>query len=355
MTHARAARTKKDNALTKSARIVCFGELLVRLSAPGRELLLQRPQLEAHIGGAEANVAVGLARLGLDAAFASIVPNNALGQAALGELRRYGVDASNVKTRDGRMGLYFLTTGAIHRPSEVLYDRADSAFANAPADTIDWPGVLHGASWLHVSGITAAVSANASQAAINAVRAARAAGLKVSLDCNYRAKLWEARPGDDPRAILSTIMAEADLMFADVRDIELITGKSVGEGDDIERRRHAAALAFAMFPNLNRLAGTVRKVVSVDHNDLAGTMFTRDGVWTTQEYAVTPIVDRIGGGDAFAAGLLYGLETGLPDQDALDFAIAAACIKHSIPGDFSLASADDVRGFLSDNKFDVRR
>lgn len=340
--------------MSPSSRIVCFGELLIRLSAPGRELLLQSPQLAVHVGGAEANVAVSLARFGLDAAMVSVVADNALGQAAIGELRRYGVDTRGVVTGDGRMGLYFLTQGAIHRPSEVLYDRANSAFAQAKSDLIDWTETLADASWLHVSGVTPAISGAASDAAIRAVRAARAAGVKVSVDCNYRAKLWETRT-DDARTILSALLAEADLVFADHRDIELITGKSAGAGSDNERREQAVEIAFGAFPKLKRIAGTVRKVASVDHNDLAGAMFTRDGRWTTQEYAITPIVDRIGGGDAFAAGVLYGLESGLSDQEALDFAIAAACVKHSIPGDFSLATARDIQLFLSENRFDVRR
>lgn len=338
----------------KPPRIVCFGEIMLRLNAVGRELLLQSPMLQVNAGGAEANCAVSLARLGLDAAFVTVLPDNTLGQAALGELRRHGVDTSRIVTGAGRMGLYFVTPGAIHRPTEVLYDRVDSAFALAKPDLIDWKSVLAGADWLHVSGVTPAISANASQAALRAVKAARAAGLKVSFDSNFRAKLWENRK-EDARAILSGIIAESDLLFADHRDIELATGQSAGNGGDHDRRAKAFAIAFATFPNLKRIAGTVRKVVSVDHNELAGVMYARDGVWQTQSYHVTPIVDRIGGGDAFAAGLLYGLGTGLSEQEALDFAIGAACLKHSVPGDFNLVSANDVRNFLSESCFDVRR
>lgn len=335
-------------------RVACFGEVLIRLSAPGREYLLQSPQLNVHVGGAEANVAVSLARLGVDARVVTIAARNALGEAALGELRRYGVDVSHARSVDGRMGLYFLAPGAIHRPSEVLYDRADSAFARAPADAIDWNAALKGAEWLHLSGITPAVSASASEAAVRAARAARAAGVKVSFDSNFRARMWESR-GDDPRPVLSELMAQADLAFAEPRDIELVTGKKIEGANDEARRKHAAAIAFAAFPNLQRIASTTRTSVNVDHNTLSGVMFSRSGAWTTQEYALTPIIDRIGGGDAFAAGLLYGLIEGMADQESLDFAIAAACLKHSIPGDFNLARTDDIRLFLSENKFDVRR
>jgi 2-dehydro-3-deoxygluconokinase len=344
----------KESRLPKPSRVVCFGELLIRFSAPDHELLLQSPRLAVHFGGAEANVAVSLARLGLDPAMVSTVADNALGQAAIGELRRYGVDTTHVRAREGRMGLYFLTPGAIQRPSEVLYDRADSAFARASAEGLDWGAALAGASWLHVSGVTPAVSAEGAEASLAAVRAARAAGVKVSMDSNYRARLWSAR-SDDPRLILSAIVAEADLIFADPRDIEMVTGKSCGAGEESERRARAAAIAFEAFPKLTRVAATLRKTISVDHNELSAVMFTRACAYAAPTYTLTPIVDRIGGGDAFAAGLLYGLETGLGDQETLDFALAAACLKHSIPGDFSLASADDVRLCLSENRFDVRR
>lgn len=341
--------------MSSQARIVCFGEMLLRLSAPDRELLLQSPRLEARYGGAEANVAVSLARFGLNTAFVTAAPeNNALAEAGLGELRRHGVDTSAALRAPGRLGIYFITQGALQRPSDILYDRAGSSFANAAPDLIDWTKTLAGADWLHVSGVTPAVSANAASAALTALRTARAQGIRVALDCNFRAKLWEAR-GEDPRPVLAALMAEADLMFANARDIELVTGAAAAGADSAARDASAAEIAFAAFPNLKRIACTMREVVSVDHNRLAGAMFTREGAWSTPAYELNPIVDRIGGGDAFAAGILYGLCTGLSDQDTLDFAVAAACLKHSIPGDFNLSSAEDVRLFLSDSRFDVRR
>ncbi|HVK79846.1 MAG TPA: sugar kinase, partial [Verrucomicrobiae bacterium] len=302
-------------------RFVCFGELLIRLSPPGRELLLQTPQLSTHYGGAEANVAISLARLGHDARMVSVVPENTLAQGALGELRRYGVDTSGVQTGAGRMGLYFMTAGAGQRPSDVLYDRAQSAFALAAPDAIDWKAALGGADWLHVSGVTPAVSANAAEAALHAVKTARSYGVKVSFDANFRAKLWEVR-GDDPRPTLNALFAEADLMFANARDITLVTGDKCGSDEE------AAKVAFARYPNLQRIAATERKVVSSDHHELCGLMFTRAGATRTTNNSITGIVDRIGGGDAFAAGLLHGLAKGSSDQDTLDFAVAAACLKH---------------------------
>ena len=199
-------------------RVVCFGELLLRFSAPGHELLLQTPRLDVHVGGAEANVAVGLARLGRPAAMISAVPDNALGQAALGELRRHGVDVAGVQTLPGRMGLYFLSAGAVTRPFEVLYDRAASAFALAQPDLIDWDAALAGASWLHLSGVTPALGARAAEAAIRAAEGAVRLGVPVSFDGNYRAKLWAAWEGDGP-AILRRLMAAADL--PDVHDLRV--------------------------------------------------------------------------------------------------------------------------------------
>ncbi|MBW3617207.1 MAG: sugar kinase [Proteobacteria bacterium] len=321
-----------------TGRVVCFGELLLRLAAPGREFLLQTPRLDVYYGGAEANVAVSLSRFGHPAAIVSVIPDNHLAHAALGELRRWGVDTSRVVEGSGRMGLYFLETGAIHRPSDILYDRADTAFARAPADAVNWTQALAGADRLHVSGASAAVSAAAAEAVVRAAEAARAAGVPVSVDCNYRQKLWEAWSGDAP-AVLRRLLSAADVVFGDHRDFGLVLGR------DIPSREAGAEAAFQAFPGLRWIASTSREQLSVDHHALSGFVFNREGAWTTPTYTVTPIVDRIGGGDAYAAGVLHGLLTGLDEQATARFAIAAACIKHSTPGDFNLASATDVEGF----------
>lgn len=333
---------------------VCFGELLLRLSAPDNELLLQSGSLAAHIGGAEANVAVSLAHFGHATRVVSVVPDNALGKAALGELRRHGVDTSAIQTGEGRMGVYFLTVGAGLRPSEVLYDRADSAFALAAAEAVDWSPILANASWLHVSGITPALSQNAATAALRAARAARAQGRFVSFDCNYRAKLWQRWRGD-ARGVLRELLAEADLVFAEERDMALILGGDYQKLPATERFQASAADAFAMFPHLKRVATTVRTQRSVDDHDLAAKLMTREGLVTTRTYSIGRIIDRIGSGDAFAAGVLHGIETGLGDQGALDFGLAAACLKHSIPGDFNLSTLADVHNLLQDSGFTVRR
>lgn len=336
-------------------RIVCFGELLLRLGAPGRERLLQTPRLEVHVGGAEANVAVALARLGHAAAVVSVVPDNPLGAAAVDELRRHGVDAASVRTGAGRQGLYFLATGALHRPSEVIYDRAQSAFALTAADSYDWPALLADADALHVSGVTPALGAACATATLDAVRRARALGLQVSFDGNFRQKLWAERRAEAP-AILRGIIAEADIALADHRDIAVALELQPAGATAAETFANAARAAFGAFPHLQRLATTLRTQHNVDHHSLTALMATRSGdLHAAPEYSLPSIVDRIGGGDAFAAGVLHGLCTGMPEQNALHFGLAAACLKHSQPGDFSLADESEIAALVAQQGFDVRR
>ncbi|NWG53183.1 MAG: sugar kinase [Hydrogenophilaceae bacterium] len=337
--------------MRKDGRIVAFGEILIRLSAPGAEWLLQSKALEVAFGGAEANVAVSLARFGHDVRMLSFAPDNALGRAACEELRRYGVDVDGVKTAAGRMGLYFLTPGAGPRAAEVLYDRAGSAFARADFDAIDWAEALAGAGLLHVSGVTAALGPEAARGVQRAVREARRLGVAVSFDCNYRAKLWEAWNGNAAR-VLKDILAHADIVFGDHRDIALALGRTFAA--DEARDRHAAAEAFAAFPQLGRIAHTTRVQHSANHNELSATLYARDGVHHAPGMDLTHIVDRIGAGDAFAAGLLHGLRSGMEDGRALSFALAAACLKHVTPGDFNLARVGDVEAML-ERGLEVRR
>ncbi|MES2340238.1 MAG: sugar kinase [Pseudomonadota bacterium] len=337
-----------------AGQVVCFGEVLVRLAAPENELLLQSPSLKVCFGGAEANVAVSLARFGHAARMLSVLPDNGLGQAAIDELRRHGVDTSGISLTPGRMGLYFLTPGAGQRSAQVLYDRADSAFCRG-AGTIDWEAALGGAGWLHISGVTAAIGPDTADAAVDAVRAARRLGLTVSMDCNYRATLWQAWNGDAP-AILAQMLSQADLVFGDHRDIALVLKAAAPEGLEAEGlRRWAAERAFKAWPNLARLACTDRVQHTVNHHDLTGFLFSRQGAWRTESRPLNPIVDRIGGGDAFAAGVIHGLLAGLSEADTLDFAVAAAALKHTIPGDFNLATLADVEALLSASGLDVRR
>jgi len=333
---------------TSPAPVVCFGELLLRLTATGGHLLEELPALQPFIAGAEANVAVGLARLGHATNMVSVVPRDALGAAAVNTLRRWGVDTGGIVAAPGRMGLYFLTPGAIHRPSDILYDRTGSAFATYDFSGFDWACILAGAGWLHVSGITAALGANCVEAALAAMTAANAAGIHVSYDCNFRPKLWQAWGGDAP-GLISQLVEKADLVFGGRRDIELIRGRAFGD------EQAAADEAFAAFPRLQKLVGTRREQVSADHNRLSGVMFTRAGKLETAVHDVERIVDRIGGGDAFAAGVLHGLLSGTSDQKALDYGIACGCLKHAQPGDFSLATVTDLEDLLDGGGYDVRR
>jgi 2-dehydro-3-deoxygluconokinase len=335
------------------SKVVCFGEVLLRISSPGKELLLQSPSFAAHVGGAETNVAVALSKFGDHASIVSMLPDSQLGQACAGEIRRHGVDATGIAFRSGRMGLYFLTHGAGHRPAEVLYDRAGSAFASAPAELIDWSPMLADASWLHVSGITPAVSVEGAQAALRAVKAAKDAGVNISYDCNFRARLWGERTQQAP-SLLRELCNYATLIFGDDRDIAfMLDFKS--PGTPVERRRLAAQKAFETFAGLKWIAYTERTQLTVDVQQLAGALHDRKETWTTKPYPLHGIVDRIGAGDAFAAGILHGLLNEMSGQQTVDFAMASAVLKHSIPGDFNLIGIADVEHLLSEVQTDVRR
>ena len=335
-------------------RITCFGELLIRLAAPDGELLLQSPKLRPYVGGAEANVAIALACFGAPAAMASIVPANALGAAAVGELRRHGVDTNPIVSTPGRMGLYFTTAGAVTRPGAVLYDRAHSAFALAKPDTIDWSTVLRGSAWLHVSGIASAVGERAAAANQRAADAAMALGVAVSFDGNYREQLWAASGGDAPK-ILRGMLATARLAFIDDRDIALILKTTFTATDAVERRRAAAAAAFAAFPTLERICSTIRTPRSAADHDLAAVMFTRTRELRSRAHALVGIVERIGAGDAFTAGILYGLAHGHDEQRTLELAAASAALKHSLRGDALTTGLDEVERLLAEARLDLRR
>lgn len=333
--------------------IVCFGEMLLRLSPRGREQLLQSPCFDVCVGGAEANVAVSMARLGTPSKMVSILPDNLLGHHVRDELRRHGVDTSALQWAAGRMGLYFYTAGAVLLPAEVLYDRAGSAFDIAAPDLIDWRSVLSGASRLHLSGVTPALGANSAEAALRAVRAACELSVPVSMDGNYRAKLWQRWNGDTA-AILRGLFEAGDIAFADERDIGLALAETY-PGDRSQQLTAAAAAAFAAFPNLRILASTRRTQCSVDHHELSATLVTRERAIVSRTYELHGVIDRMGAGDAFVAGLLHAVHQGLDHAQALDFALAAAVLKHSIPGDFNLVDERDVQTLLSREGLHVRR
>lgn len=331
---------------------VSFGEVMLRMSPPGRELPFQTPRLDMWVGGSEANVATQLARLGHATRFVSAVPANALGEAAVAHLRGAGIDVGHVQRRDGRMGLYFATLGAGLRATDILYDRAYSSFASTPATAWDWDMILVGADRLHLSGITAALGPGGAESAILAARAASRLGVPVSFDGNYRARLWEAWNGD-PRAILTELVGHADLLFGNHRDISLLLGASF-DGDGPERRREAAEAAFERFPRLELIASTARHAEDADRNRISARLDMRGSQTQTDEIIIAGIVDRIGAGDAFAAGILHALRSNLDLAEMARTGLALTALKHTIPGDVSLFSQRDIDQFL-EGVTDIRR
>jgi 2-dehydro-3-deoxygluconokinase len=279
------------------------------------------------------------------------VPANALGDAAVGHLRRYGVSVDGVARAEGRMGLYFQSTGAGLRASSIVYDREGSSFALADKDDFDW-GLLDGAKLLHLSGITPALGPRSAELALVAADAARSRGIRMSFDGNYRAQLWE-RSGSDPKPILRELVGRAEILFGNHRDISLLLGREFSSDGEV-RRREAADAAFETFPNLQLIASTARHIDDADRHRISARVDTRDGAFQTDEVTLCGIVDRIGSGDAFAVGVLHGVLGGARIEDAARYGLALACLKHSLPGDASLFTQADIDAFLA-GELDVRR
>jgi len=335
-----------------TGRLVFFGELLIRLTAPGNELLMQSPSLSLHVGGAEANVAIGLAHLGHACAMVSKVPSNALGRGAVAAVRGAGVDCAAITLHPGRMGLYFLSVGAGLRASEIVYDRAGSSFAATGPEDYDFDRLLAGAGLLHLSGITPALGPRSAESALAAARAAKRLGVPVSFDGNYRAMLWEAWDSD-PRSVLTALIDSADILFGNHRDLSLVLGQEFS-GDGEDRRREAAEAGFAAFPGLALIASTARHTVTADHHRIAARVDLRSGGHQTDEVDVTGIVDRIGAGDAFAAGVLHAHLSGGDAKAMAESGLALTALKHSLPGDASRFGQADIDAFHGGG-LDVRR
>lgn len=334
-------------------RIAYFGEVMCRFSPSGHTLLRSATSLDLNVGGAEANVAIGLASLGHATQMITRLPHEGLGTTALVALRGAGVDCSKISFAPGRLGLYFLTPGASLRSSEIIYDRAESVFARTAPEDWDWDVLLDGADWLHISGITPALGAGPARATLLAAHAAKARGMKIIFDGNYRARLWDSWDSD-PRGTLRELVSLADVLFGNHRDAALLLEQDFS-GDKPENRREASLACFDAFPNLSLIASTARTLVSADHHRLSARLDTPERTIQTRELDVSGIIDRIGGGDAFASGVMHGLLT-CPDdlEQVAAYGLALAALKHSLPGDASLFGTADLTAFLA-GSLDVRR
>jgi 2-dehydro-3-deoxygluconokinase len=326
-------------------KVVTFGEIMLRLSPPGVERLLQSPVLSATFGGGEANVAVSLAHFGLDSVYVTALPDHAIGDAAIRALRAEGVHTDHIVRRGARVGIYFAETGASQRASTVIYDRAHSAISQLKADAVDWAAVLADATWFHVTGITPALGANAAEATSRAIRAARSAGARVSFDLNYRRKLWSEA---DAQRVVGPLLREVDVVVANEEDLQSVLGIPVANTDvaagrlAIDGFRQAAERVTREFgPRM--VAITLRESLSASDNGWSALLWDAGSgtMLTSQRYELR-VVDRIGAGDSFAAGLIYALISGRLPADALRFAVAASALKHSIPGDFNRVTVDEV-------------
>lgn len=351
-------------------RVVTFGEIMSRLSPPGFNRLRQSlpGTLEATFAGAEANVAASLAVLGVDAAFVSCLPRHALADACVGALRSVGVDTRHVLRSDiGRLGLYFVETGANQRPSQVIYDRDFSSIGLTPASAYDWSTILGGADWLHVSGITPAVSATAAAATKAAVEVARQAGVCVSCDLNFRNKLWRWREAASPRELaeetMRGILPSVDVVIGNEEDCSDVLGIRAGDTDvhrgklEIDRYPEVAKELVRQFPNVGKVAITLRESLSASHNRWGAVLYEASSTKAFfapmanevyEPYEIRNIVDRVGGGDSFSAGLIYALNSNelSNPQHAVSFAAAASCLAHSIPGDFNYSSRKEIESLM---------
>jgi len=328
---------------------VTFGEIMLRLAPPGLERFLQTPQFVATFGGGEANVAVTLAQFGAPAAFVTVLPNNQIADACVAELRRFGVDTSRIVRGKGRLGIYYLEAGANQRPSKVIYDREFSAIALAKPGAINWDEAFADAGWFHITGITPAISASAADLALEAVRAARAKGLTVSCDLNYRKNLWKwGKPASE---VMRELVQSVDIAIANEEDVQMALGISaevdVHSGQlDTAQYQKLTARVLDEFSTLQAIAITLRESHSASHNGWSACLNDRKEFLVSRSYQITHIVDRVGGGDSFAGGLIYGYQNLKTHADALEFAVAASCLKHSVPGDFNRFTVDEVNGLL---------
>ena len=327
-------------------KVLTFGEIMLRLKAPGHERFFQSPSLEATFGGGEANVAVSLANYGMDAAFLTVLPKNDIAEACIRELRYFGVDTSRILRGEGRMGIYYLQGGANQLPSKVVYDRAYSAIALAKPGDIDWDKAFDGVDWFHITGITPAISETAMELSLESVAEAKKRGITVSCDLNYRKNLWKY--GKKASEVMREIAKYVDVAIANEEDVQKsleITVDDVNvESGELDRAKYKALgdKVLAAYPDMKMIAITLRESHSADWNGWAACLNDGKDFYVSKKYEIRDIVDRVGGGDSFAGGLLYGLNHYENKQSALEFAVAASCLKHSVIGDFNRVNVSDV-------------
>ena len=335
-------------------KVVTFGEIMLRLSPPGFLRFSQTNSFDVVYGGGESNVAVSLANFGIDVDFVSRLPQNDLGDCALMELRKRGVNTQNILRGGDRLGIYFLETGAVSRGSKVVYDRAHSSVSEIQPKMVNWKKVFEGVQWFHWTGITPAISQSAAETCLEAVKIASSLGITISTDLNYRAKLWKY--GGDREAIMTELTSYCDIILGNEEDAEMHFGIQP-EGLDITTQgNEVKASAFLSvcqqmmekFPKAKKVITTLRGSISASHNTWAGVLYDGNIMYESPQYQITDIVDRVGGGDSFMGGLIYGLLT-YPenDQNALNFAVAASCLKHTIKGDANLVSIAEVEKLMS--------
>lgn len=334
-------------------KIITFGEIMLRLSTPGYLRFGQAKQFDATYGGGEANVAVSLANYGMDAKFVTRLPENDIAKACLKDLRSYGVDTSSIVYGGDRLGIYFLETGAVARPSKVVYDRANSSIATIKPGDIDWKKVLEGADWFHWTGITPALSQGAADVCLEAIKAANAMGITVSCDLNYRKNLWKY--GKKASEVMPALVEGCDVILGNEEDADKVFGiKPEGfdvtsTGGQIDQRRFQSVGEQLMkrFPRAKKVIITLRGSINANHNTWGGVLWDGKTLYQSSRYDITHIVDRVGGGDSFMGGLIYGLLTYTgDDQKALNFAVAASCLKHTIFGDYNQVTVAEVENLM---------
>ena len=330
-------------------KFLTFGEIMLRLKSPGQERFFQTPMLEATFGGGEANVSVSLANYGLDAGFLTVLPDNAIADACVAELRRFGVDTSRIQRGEGRMGIYYLEAGTNQLPSKVVYDRAWSAIALAKPGDIDWDRAFEGVEWFHITGITPAISESAMELSLESVQEAKKRGITVSCDLNYRKNLWKY--GKRAAEVMREMANYVDVAIANEEDVqkslEITTDVVVESGElDREKYRDLGSRVLQAYPNMKMIAITLRESHSADWNGWAACLNDGENFYVSRKYEIRSIVDRVGGGDSFAGGLIYGLNNYDNKQQALEFAVAASCLKHSILGDFNRVGVSDVEKLM---------